>query len=628
MCKENENLSLRIKILATSIASVLSSHAYGADFEFGDGWKGSWQNTVSLGAAWRASNADPKLYSNADGLLVGKSDGLAPNTIDEGTLNYQKGDQITTQFKLLSELQVQKGNMGALVRAKAWYDYAQNDKSVRYGNQNNGYNGFNGTALTDMRPLSDSGFETLNRFDGIYLLDAYAYNTFDIDGKPLQVRVGNQVVNWGESMFIQGINQINPIDVPSFHKPGAQLKEVLLPVPMLYANQNLGAAGSLEAFYQTTWKRTPIDTGCGNYWSLAGNNIGNSVGNCDNTISLIPGASQPLGTMVGAYVASIDSKEPRNSGEFGAAYRFYADKIDTEFSIYGMKYHSRTPVVSFVNVGTGQAKNPTLVDATWEYPEDIKAFGISGSTNLWGWSLSGELSTRRDVPVQIDGNDALYAALAAGGALVPGASIPFGPYGSTAVAVSGLNGGDGYLRGYTRANLNQLQLNTVKVGNNLLGGDQYLFLAEAGFQWNNLPDYKNDPNALRYNRAFIFGAGSSPSYGGNTCASINTTTAGCANNGYVSRFAWGYRLKLDVTYNDVFSGVAVTPSVFWSHDVKGYSADGQFNEDRQALGLNVKFSYAKKYDLSVGASLFNRSADYDPLRDRAFYYANMNIAFN
>ncbi len=600
--------------VAAAVAALLSAPVAAVDFEVGDGWRGTWDNSVSVGTAWRARDADRKLYSAADGQLVGKSGGQAPNTTDEGNLNYKKGDQFTTLFKWITELQLQKGEMGALVRAKAWYDYTLNHQNVRYGNQNNGYNGFNGTNLTDRKPLSDDGFATLNRFDGVYLLDAYVYDTYDVAGKPLQLRVGNQVVNWGESLFIQGINQINPIDVPSFHKPGAQLKEVLLPVPVVYANQALGELGSLELFYQAQWKPTPIDMGCGNYWSVVGSNIGHSVGPCDNITSPF-GGSQPLGTMNKQYIATVDSQKPSNYGQFGAAYRFNIEKLDTEFGVYGMRYHSRTPIVSLVNVGNGLAKNGMPFDATWEYPDAIKAYGISAATNVVGWSLAGEASLRKDVPVQIDGNDVLFGGLG------------LGPYGQTGTAVSGANGGNGYLRGFTRANVKQLQVNAVKAGNRLLGGDQYVFVAEAAAQWNDLPGYKDNPSALRYNRAFIFGAGSAPGYGGSTCGTLNTTAAGCANDGYVSGFAWGYRLKLDVTYNDVFAGVALTPSVFWSHDVKGFAADGQFNEDRQVLGLGVRFSYNRQYTLDLGATKFNGNAKYDPLRDRDFYSATMNVAF-
>jgi hypothetical protein len=63
--------------------------------------------------------------------------------------------------------------------------------------------------MTETQPLSDSGFEPLQKFSGIALLDAYAYNTYDINGKPLQVRFGNQVINWGESLFIQGYQPVS-----------------------------------------------------------------------------------------------------------------------------------------------------------------------------------------------------------------------------------------------------------------------------------------------------------------------------------------------------------------------------------------------------------------------------------
>jgi hypothetical protein len=610
-----------LKALSAAVLGAVSTSVFAVDFEFGDGWSGSWENSLSLGTAWRADSADPKLYGPGDGALVGRPGGKAPNNTDEGNLNYRKGDRFTTMLKWITEAHIHKGDMGGFVRAKGWYDYTLNEESVRYGNQNNGYRS---------KPLSDRGFDDLNRFDGFALLDAYVYNTFDIAGKPLQVRAGNQVVNWGESLFIQGINQINPIDVPSFHKPGAQLKEVFLPVPIVHLNQSLGAAGSFEMFYQAKWKPTPIDMGCGNYWSIVGSNIGSSVGPCNNIISLAP--NQPAGTASGAFVGVVDHEKPRNSGEFGAAYRFYSDSLDTEFGVYGMKYHSRTPIVSLVNVGGGSTVGLPVINGTWEYPEDIKAWGISASTNIHGWSLAGEFNQRRGMPVQIDGNDLLFAGLAAGGALGP--SMPFGPYGATGMQVSRLNGGDGYLKGYTRANVSQIQVNAVKAGNDLLGGDQYIFVAEAAYQRNDLPEYKSDPNALRHGRGFIFGPGSSPLYGGNTCqlpsplgGTLNTTAAGCANDGYVSKNAWGYRMKLDVTYNDVFYGVAVTPSVYWSHDVSGYSADGQFSEGRQALNVAVKFSYAKKYTFDIGATKFNQGAKYDPLRDRGFYYATANISF-
>ncbi len=605
--------------LAMAVTLLFAAPAWAVDFDIADGWAASWTTSVSLGSSWRARNADSRLYGQANGALLGRTDGTGSNTTDEGNLNYGKGDAYTTLFKVISEVEVKKGTAGALLRGKGWYDYTLEHQSVALGSQSNGYNGFNPAtnSLGAPRPLSDAGFERLNRFKGVSLLDAYVYDTFDAGGKPLQVRLGNQVVNWGESLFIQGLNQINPIDVPSFRKPGAQLKEVLLPVPIAFASLGLGSAGSLEGFYQAQWKNTPIEAGCGNYWSVAGGNISSSPGACN--LATAVGTSSPMGTAVGAFIPSVDGPKPKNSGQFGLAYRVNVAPLDTEFGLYGMNIHSRTPVLSvkFGNYGT-----LFPIAGVWEYPENIKVFGLSAVTNILGWSVAGELSHSRGVPAQIDGNDALVAALAAQG-VIPGlpAGTPFGPRGAASVAAAAANG---YLPGYTRTNKTQLQFNLVQAGNKLFGADQYLLVGELGFQWNNLPDYQNDPNATRYNRAFIFGPGTHPLYGG-TCIG-NVSAEGCLNDGYTSRFAWGYRTKLELTYN-TDAGVTVYPSVFWSHDVKGYSVDNQFLEDRKALGLGVRFSYAKKYNLELGAVMFDRNAKYDPLRDRDFYSVSVSTSF-
>ena len=83
---------------------------------------------------------------------------------------------------------------------------------------------------------------------------------------PLQVRVGNQVINWGESLFVQGINQINPIDLTSLRRPGTEIRDAFLPVRALSANLGLGGGSSLEAFYQFQWSPANLDS-CGTYWS-------------------------------------------------------------------------------------------------------------------------------------------------------------------------------------------------------------------------------------------------------------------------------------------------------------------------------------------------------------------------
>lgn len=616
--------------IAAALTVVNSAPLQAYDFQFGDGWDGTWTSSLSLGSAMRVGVQDKKLIGRTDGSLVGIKDGTGNNTVDEGDLNYRQGDLFSSPIKLISEVEVKKDELGVLVRGKAWYDYTLENQDVHFGNGPNGFNGYklSTNSLGSPSPLSDRGFETLNKYSGVELLDAYVYDTFQIAEKPLQLRAGQQVLNWGESLFVQGVNQINPIDVPALRKPGTQLKEVFIPVPIVSASQGLGHYGSVDAFYQVQWRNTPIDASCGNYWSVAEGSISADPASCPSAVSLNPAVlSDPQGFYSGAYIPAIQGQRGRDSGEFGLAYHINVEPLDTEFGFYGMQFNSRTPVINvhygnFTNMGS---LSPMAI--SWDYPNDMKVFGASASTDLFGWSVAGELSRTLGYPAQIDGNDLLSAGL--GGA----AGLALGPLGPTAVAAA--KSQSGYLQGYTRTNKTQFQINTIKAGNGLgLGENQYTLIGEAAFQWNNLPDYKNNPNALRYNRAFIFGPGSSTTYGimganGNTCANgMNINAAGCANDGFVSNFSWGYRVKGELKYDNVWgTGVTVFPGLFWSHDVSGYSVDSQFLQDRMAIGLSLKFNYQQAYTLELDAVGYNPDAKYDPLRDRDYVAATFTVNF-
>ena len=96
---------------------------------------------------------------------------------------------------------------------------------------------------------------------GVELLDAYINYDFDIGNMPAQIRVGNQVINWGESTFILGGNSVfSPIDVPALRRPGAEIKEALLPVEALYASVGVTDTVTVEA-YVGGWENFRLDVG-------------------------------------------------------------------------------------------------------------------------------------------------------------------------------------------------------------------------------------------------------------------------------------------------------------------------------------------------------------------------------
>ena len=70
--------------LAAVIGAVLAGYAGSAaalEFEFENGGKLNWNTTVSVGASWRAEDPSERLFTRADGSLIGKySSPLIPGT--------------------------------------------------------------------------------------------------------------------------------------------------------------------------------------------------------------------------------------------------------------------------------------------------------------------------------------------------------------------------------------------------------------------------------------------------------------------------------------------------------------------------------------------------------------------
>ena len=123
----------------------------------------------------------------------------------------------------------------------------------------------------------------------------------------------------------------------------------------------------------------------------------------------------------------------------------------------------------------------------------------------------------------------------------------------------------------------------------------------------------NNTSGIRYGRAAVFG----------------TAGASGDKNGFVTEFAWGYRLRTAATYRDVFLGIDLVPSLAWSHDVDGYSPEpGQaFNEGRQSVGLGLGFEFDANTKASINYTTFTNAANYDVLRDRDFISLSASYSF-
>jgi hypothetical protein len=164
----------------------------------GSEFKWSWGNTISYGLGFRLGDPDQRLIGLAAGGTAFSVNG------DDGLQNYEKGIY-TNAVKLTSELQFSYKGFGGFVRAFGFYDYE------------------NETADRARTELSNAAKERVG--SRVELRDAFVYGRFTLGGLPGELRAGYQVINWGESTFIQGgINAINPIDVSALRVPGAELR--------------------------------------------------------------------------------------------------------------------------------------------------------------------------------------------------------------------------------------------------------------------------------------------------------------------------------------------------------------------------------------------------------------------
>src|SRR5690554_3489779 len=342
MTKTKHAWALAALPLAVGLASF-SGTAHAVNFNIG-AIEGQLDSQMSIGASMSMANPD-KRFIHVDTAIDGVNQGgqATARTSDDGRLNYEKGDFFSKIFKGSHDLELRYGNSGAFLRGNYWYDFETKDGSQRFYD------------------IDDSGRHPLQKGAGVQLLDAFVYHNYFIGQNPGNVRLGRQVVSWGEGVFIQnGINSINPVDASAFRRPGAELKEGLLPVEMLYISQGLTENLSMEAFYQLKWHGTVADN-CGTFVSTADV----AARGCNDRLVFrdddLPHGSQPDLT----YIARTEKdREAKDSGQFGVAFRWFVPALNnTEFGFYAMNYHSRNPFYSNVRGNFGADVQPRLVEA-------------------------------------------------------------------------------------------------------------------------------------------------------------------------------------------------------------------------------------------------------------------------
>jgi hypothetical protein len=328
-CSERRRRLAASLVIACLVGST-SPRVQAVGIQFGD-LNGSWDTTVAFGQSWRVANPDCRLIATADGGC-----GRGPN-IDDGDLNYGKGTFSRT-FSAVTELALNYKNFGVFLRGSGLYDLAVENSD------------------TDRTPLSSEARNLVGSYTR--MLDAFGYWRFNLGTMPSELRLGNQVVSWGESTFIQnGLNQVNHFDVSALREPGSELRQALLPDEMALFNLQLSEGISSQFLYLTRWRQTKPEPD-GSYFSTndsatpGGQKIVLNFGEFSDLGTDFTSLGGPLISNFQA-VPRLPDHQPPDSGQYGMNFKFFLPNFGsgTEVGVYFLNYHSRLPVVS-VRTGT------------------------------------------------------------------------------------------------------------------------------------------------------------------------------------------------------------------------------------------------------------------------------------
>jgi hypothetical protein len=623
--------------VAGALAALAAGNARAIEWSNGE-LSGSFDTTVSYGISMRTEEPDEDLigksqftptlavqiaalqaqgrYLEAQALQVNAPGRFSVNG-DDGDVKYDDGDIFSNAVKLTSEFSLNWRDSGAFVRATYFYDFENEGRD----------------------DLTEEAQEKVG--SDFQLLDAFVFHNFEIgEGSTGSLRVGRQVVSWGESTFIQnGINVINPIDVSKLRVAGAELKEAFLPVDSLWASFSLTENLSLEGVYLLEWEEIEPDAS-GTYFStndfasLGGTYVMLGFGTAPQPVlnperfydvcqsgpagftrsdTGLPAAL--VGAGCGAAFPRLPDKKASDNGQYGAALRYFASGLnETEFGLYYLKYHSRLPLISGVAVTSSATSSGRYFI---EYPEDIDLYGLSWNTTLpAGVAWQGEISYRDNMPLQIDDVELLFAGLTPLNVLLPQPGLRFSSQlGSYAPGA--------YIKGWERHEVSQIQSTFTKVfgPGNFLAAEQIALVGEIGGTkvWD-LPDH----SVLRYNGD-----------GTDTGGGFDISTGALRNpqtqvGGFPTQFSWGYRLAARADYNNVWgSPINMSPRIAFNHDVNGTTPGpgGNFIEDRKSYTLGVEANYLSAWAVDLSYTAFYGAGIFNLISDRDFASLTVKYSF-
>lgn len=578
--------SLRARIAmplsAAMLLSALSTGLQAGTYEFGNGAEMEYKLTTSYALSMRTRNPHGALINGPidplqpvvlpPGQIAGFTHPGLPTTInsDDGNRNFRRGSLINNRGSALGELKFRWNEFGAVFSGSAFYDAVYDKK-----NDNDSPDTVNKTGD------HDAFTKGTRYYDGkrSRMLEAYAYADFALlEDSVLSMRFGKQLVAWGESLFFPGVSgAMAPNDATKAFVPGAEIKDILLPVYQAAVNLSIGLDLSFFGYYQLDWKPTEVFP-VGDLFSpadLVGPGATFAYGSINPAaLDGCPGLLGPLsplcnlggiGTPLLNAPATINVQResdirPDDDGQFGGGLRYQVTSV-TSVGAYYLRYHSHNPTVQlntdFAYIGSVAGLPITTsvinqyVPTTYnvKYFDDIEMIAGSFSTVLEPFNIGGEVIYRDGIDVSVQ-------------SIISGVLSPI----------------------FVPAKVYSAQLSALYVSNpRFLWYDELAFVNEVKYLYVGEVDRMPQQNGV------------TPIRGGDQL--------------FNDRKAWGYQSLVLLTGRNILPGWDLKNSVAWAHAANGNpSTNGDFGplfgEGDRRLALTGGMQYLQNLEFSLGYNFF------------------------
>jgi hypothetical protein len=308
---------------------------------------------------------------------------------NEGDINLQHGI-VGNVFEALPVLDIKDGDYGAHFSGEYFIN-----TTYLGTNQNDQPDSINSFTI----PKNDdyaSQTRTANGMNG-RMLDAFVYGTQRFGAEQNQsvtLKLGQQTLLWGQSLFFGG-NGIDggqaPIDVVQAQTlVNPQSQQIYLPVGQIVATYQPNDVYTLQAYYQYQWEPDSLE-GVGSYFSTT-----DLVG--PGGQRLIAGSVPGLGNLYFFNTKALTP--PSQNGQFGASVQAQYGNYDV--GLFGLRYDAKAPVVDLTETGFSVTPEGAKIgNYKVIYPRDIQLYGASLGTTIGATNISGEISTRHNMPLVV-----------------------------------------------------------------------------------------------------------------------------------------------------------------------------------------------------------------------------------